>query len=182
MKTSDLLTGGSKSGVELMGDLVVWLQQHIHEHSLLYFIAVYIVGGRPVAILTASLFGLNLLFFFPLVVFMDTLQVPCFYYLYEHTFTSKGFQRLSGYFQRKGEVAKERRSFQRLRTLGSVGVILLTMLPVKGGGMWSGVFLAHIIGVPKNTSYLLLISGSILGSLMFVGVGDGLILFWHLFA
>jgi uncharacterized membrane protein len=165
-----------------MGDSVVWLQQHLHEHSLLYFIALYTVGGRPVAILTASLFRLNLLLFFPLVIFMDTVQVPCFYYLYEHTFTSARLQRLSGYFQRKGKVAKERRVFQRLQAYGHVGVLLLTMLPMKGGGMWSGVFLAHIIGVPKKKSYTLLMSGSILGSLMFVGVGDGLLRFWHLMA
>jgi len=165
-----------------MGDSVVWLQQHLHEHSLLYFIALYTVGGRPVAILTASLFRLNLLLFFPLVVFMDTVQVPCFYYLYEHTFTSARLQRLSGYFQRKGKVAKERRFFQKLQAYGHVGVLLLTMLPMKGGGMWSGVFLAHIIGVPKKKSYTLLMSGSILGSLMFVGVGDGLMRFWHLMA
>jgi uncharacterized membrane protein len=165
-----------------MGDSVVWLQQHLHEHSLLYFIALYTVGGRPVAILTASFFRLNLLLFFPLVIFMDTVQVPCFYYLYEHTFTSARLQRLSGYFQRKGKVAKERRFFQRLQAYGHVGVLLLTMLPMKGGGMWSGVFLAHIIGVPKKKSYTLLMSGSILGSLMFVGVGDGLLRFWHLMA
>jgi uncharacterized membrane protein len=165
-----------------MGDSVVWLQQHLHEHSLLYFIALYTVGGRPVAILTASLFRLNLLLFFPLVIFMDTVQVPCFYYLYEHTFTSARLQRLSGYFQRKGKVAKERRFFQRLQAFGHVGILLLTMLPMKGGGMWSGVFLAHIIGVPKKKSYTLLMSGSILGSLMFVGVGDGLLRLWHLMA
>jgi uncharacterized membrane protein len=165
-----------------MGDSVVWLQQHLHEHSLLYFIALYTVGGRPVAILTASLFRLNLLLFFPLVIFMDTVQIPCFYYLYEHTFTSARLQRLSGYFQRKGKVAKERRFFQRLQAFGHVGILLLTMLPMKGGGMWSGVFLAHIIGVPKKKSYTLLMSGSILGSLIFVGVGDGLLRFWHLMA
>ena len=165
-----------------MGDSVVWLQQHLHEHSLLYFIALYTLGGRPVAILTASLFRLNLLLFFPLVIFMDTVQIPCFYYLYEHTFTSARLQRLSGYFQRKGKVAKERRFFQRLQAFGHVGVLLLTMLPMKGGGMWSGVFLAHIIGVPKKKSYTLLMSGSILGSLIFVGVGDGLLRFWHLMA
>ena len=172
--------GSSKSGAELMGDSVLWLQQNIHEHSLLYFIALYIVGGRPVAILTASLVKLNLLFFFPLVVFMDILQVPCFYYLYEHTFTSNRLKRLSGYFQRKGEIAKDRSFFQRLKTLGNVGVVLLTMLPVKGGGMWSGVFLAHITGMPKKVSYPLLFVGSLLGSLMFLGLGDGLIRFYHL--
>jgi uncharacterized membrane protein len=174
--------GRAKSGVELMGDSVLWLQQNIHDHSLLYFIALYVVGGRPVAILTASFVKLNLLFFFPLVVFMDILQVPCFYYLYEHTFTSNRLKRLSGYFQRKGEVAKDRSFFQRLKTLGGVGVVLLTMLPVKGGGMWSGVFLAHITGMPKKTSYPLLIVGSLLGSLMFLGLGDGLIRFYHLIA
>jgi len=163
-----------------MGDSLLWLQQHIHEHSLLYFIAIYVVGGRPVAILTASFVKLNLLFFFPLVVFMDILQVPCFYYLYEHTFTNQRFKRLSGYFQRKGEAAKDRGFFQRLKTLGGVGVVLLTMLPVKGGGMWSGVFLAHITGMRKKTSYPLLVVGSLLGSLMFLGLGDALIRFYHL--
>jgi uncharacterized membrane protein len=174
--------GSSKSGVELMGDSLLWLQQHIHEHSLLYFVAIYVVGGRPVAILTASFVKLNLLFFFPLVVLMDILQVPCFYYLYEHTFTNERFRRLSGYFQRKGEAAKDRGFFQRLKTLGGVGVVLLTMLPVKGGGMWSGVFLAHITGIRKKTSYPLLAVGSLLGSLMFLGLGDALIRFYHLIA
>jgi hypothetical protein len=36
--------------------------------------------------------------------------------------------------------------------------------------------------VPKKKSYTLLVSGSILGSLMFVGVGDGLLRFWQLIA
>ena len=174
--------GSPKSGVELMGDSLLWLQQHIHEHSLLYFIAIYVVGGRPAAILTASFVKLNLLLFFPLVVFMDILQVPCFYYLYEHTFTNERFKRLSGYFQRKGEAAKDRGVFQSLKALGGVGVVLLTMLPVKGGGMWSGVFLAHITGMRKKTSYPLLAVGSLLGSLMFLGLGDALIRFYHLIA
>jgi uncharacterized membrane protein len=58
--------------------------------------------------------------------------------------------------------------------------VLLTMLPVKGGGMWSGVFLAHITGMPKKVSYPLLFVGSLLGSLMFLGLGDGLIRLYRL--
>jgi hypothetical protein len=45
--------------------------------------------------------------------------------------------------------------------------------------MWSGVFLAHVTAVPKKTSYPLLIVGSLLGSLMFLGLGDGLIRLYH---
>jgi len=163
-----------------MGDLILWLQRHFHDHHLLYFIALYIVGGRPVAIVTAKLFELNLLWFFPLVVFMDTLQVPCFYYLYEHTFTSGRLERLSNHFQRKGAAARRRRLFQALRALGQMGVVLLTMVPIKGGGMWSGVLLAHVMGLRKKTSFPLLVGGSILGSLLFVGLGDCLIRLWHL--
>ncbi|NVM22237.1 MAG: small multi-drug export protein, partial [Desulfobacterales bacterium] len=135
-----------------------------------------------VAILTARLFGLNLIWFFPLVVLMDTLQVPCFYCLYEHTFTSERLRRFGDYFRRKGDMAKGRRFFRMLRGLDRAGVVLLTMLPVKGGGMWSGVLLAHFIGLPKRTSFPLLVGGSILGSLLFVGVGDGLIRLWRLIA
>ncbi|MBW1675384.1 MAG: small multi-drug export protein [Deltaproteobacteria bacterium] len=163
-----------------MGDLILWLQCHFHDHRLLYFVALYIGGGRPVAIVTARLFGLNLLWFFPLVVLMDTLQVPCFYYLYEHTFPSGRLGRLSNYFQRKGALARGRRFFQTLRALGQVGVVLLTMLPIKGGGMWSGVFLAHVMGLRKRISFPLLVGGSVFGSLLFVGLGDSLIRLWHL--
>ncbi|HID31289.1 MAG TPA: hypothetical protein EYP19_15000 [Desulfobacterales bacterium] len=163
-----------------MGDLILWLQCHFHDHRLLYFIALYIVGGRPVAILTARLFGLNLLWFFPLVVLMDTLQVPCFYYLYEHTFASGRLSRISTYFQRKAALARGRSFFHTLKALGQLGVVLLTILPIKGGGMWSGVFLAHVMGLRKTTSVPLLVGGSILGSLLFVGLGDSLVRLWHL--
>jgi uncharacterized membrane protein len=163
-----------------MGDLIHWLQSHFHDHHFLYFIALYIGGGRPVAILTARFFGLNLLWFFPLVVLMDTLQIPCFYYLYEYTFASGRLSRLSSYFQRKAALARGRSSFHTLKALGQVGVVLLTMLPVKGGGMWSGVFLAHVMGLRKRTSVPLLVGGSVLGSLLFLGLGDSLVRLWHL--
>ena len=165
-----------------MADVLVWLREHIHEHSLLYFMAIYIGGGRPVAILTARLAGFNMLLFFPLVVFMDTLQIPCFYFLYDHTFTNGRLQRFTGYLHRRGESAEKQGTFQRLRSLGGLGVLVLTVLPVKGGGMWSGVLLAHLIQLPKRTSLPLLVSGSVAGSLIFVGIGDAILRLWHLVA
>jgi len=163
-----------------MGTLVLWLQQHIHEHSLWYFIALYILGGKPVAILTAKLYGLNFALLFPLLLVMDAVQIPCFYYLYGCMFREERLRRVTHYLQRKGDAAKAGYLFPILEGLGPLGVLLLTMLPVKGGGIWSGVLLARLLGLPMNISFPLLLGGSILISLILIGVGDGLIGVWHM--
>jgi uncharacterized membrane protein len=163
-----------------MGELVQWLQQHIQEHSLLYFIALYILGGKPVALITAKVCGLDLAWLFPLVILMDAIQIPCFYYLYGHLFRYRGLSRMSNALQVKVELAAKKRPFQALNAFGPLGVLLLSMLPIKGGGIWSAVFLARLTGLPMKQSFPLLICGSILSSLVFVGLGDGLIRLWRL--
>jgi len=56
-------------------------------------------------------------------------------------------------------------------------VITITMLPLKGCGMWSGVFLSKILKLRKVMSYPLLITGSVLGCLLILGVGEAILKF-----
>ena len=51
-------------------------------------------------------------------------------------------------------------------------MVAITMTPLKGCGMWSGVLLSKFLRLPKHSSYPLLIVGSILGCLLVFG------LFW----
>jgi len=165
-----------------MGELVQWFQQHIQEHSLLYFIALYALGGKPAAIITAKLCGLDLSWLFPLVILMDAIQIPCFHFLYGRLFQYGTLQRLSTHLQAKFESGGDRGVLQALKTLGPLGVFLLSMLPIKGGGIWSAVFLARLIGLPLKTSFPILICGSLLSSLLLLGLGDGIIRLWRLIA
>jgi uncharacterized membrane protein len=65
--------------------------------------------------------------------------------------------------------------------MGTPGVLVITMLPLKGCGMWSGVLLSKILGLSKKTGYSLLISGSILGCLLVLIVGEAVLEFGALF-
>jgi uncharacterized membrane protein len=46
------------------------------------------------------------------------------------------------------------------------------MLPFKGCGMWSGVLLSKLLRLPKQTSYPLMIAGSLLGCFLLLGAGE----------
>ena len=61
---------------------MAWLDW-IKEYYFFNFFALYIFGGRTAAILSAQWLGQSLLFFFPLVVLLDILQIPLFYRAYE---------------------------------------------------------------------------------------------------
>jgi uncharacterized membrane protein len=169
-------------GASCMGDMIQWLQQHVQEHSLVYFIALYIGGGKPVALLTAKMCGLNLFWLFPLVILMDAVQIPCFDYAYRHMFSNRRLRRAADYLQNRCNAITDITIFQKLRSWGPLGVLLLSMLPLKGGGIWSAVFLARLLGMPMALSFPLLISGSILISLLCVGLGDSVLRLWQLLA
>jgi uncharacterized membrane protein len=63
---------------------------------------------------------------------------------------------------------------QRLAVLGPPGVVAITMLPLKGCGMWSGVLLSKLLKIPMLKSYSLLVLGSFLGCLLVAGAGEAI--------
>ena len=65
-----------------MHDTLLFLKNNLSDHFGLYFIPLYILGGRPAAILSAQLLGLKIAILLPVVVLLDTLQVPFFFHLY----------------------------------------------------------------------------------------------------
>jgi uncharacterized membrane protein len=101
------------------------------------------------------------------------IQVPLFFLLYE-----EGSQRifllrkLGERAQRQKEKLAGSRFYEQLVLWGQLGVMIMTLLPIKGGGMWSGVLLAHLLRVNRGRSYLLLFAGSLLGAFLLVGVSD----------
>ncbi len=164
-----------------MIDAVMFLKNNLAEHFGVYFIPLYVLGGRPVAILSAQFIGYKIFFLLPLVVLLDTLQIPIFYHLYETLSNRLWVQKFHEKSGKKEQRLRRSKLFNWTQVMGIPGVVVITMLPLKGCGMWSGVLLSKLLGLPKTTAYLLLISGSVIGCSIVFGLGEAVLEIWSLF-
>jgi len=164
-----------------MIDLVIFLKNNLAEHFVIYFIPLYVVGGRPVAILSAQFLGYKASFLLPVVVMLDTLQIPLFYYTYGAISSSLLARKFSERTIKRGKNLSKSKLFRWMQVMGAPGVVAITMLPLKGCGMWSGVLLSKLLKFSKPTGYQLLIGGSILGCVFILGLGEGILKLWTLF-
>jgi len=164
-----------------MSDVLIFLKNNLVDHFVIYFIPLYILGGRPVAILSAQFLGFRAFFLLPIVVMLDTLQVPLFYYIYGRISNGLFMRKLSERAIKKEKRLLKSKLFHWIQLMGTPGVVAITMLPIKGCGMWSGVLLSKLLRLPKQTGYPLLIVGSILGCILIFGVGEALLQLKDLF-
>ncbi len=162
-------------------DAVIFLKNNLVDHFVIYFIPLYVLGGRPVAILSAQFLGFRIHLLLPVVVMLDTLQIPLFYYLFDTISKGLFMRKLYERTTKKEKGLQKSRFFHWIRLMGTPGVVAITMLPVKGCGMWSGVLLSKILRLPKQLSYPLLIVGSILGCILLFGVGEAILQLKDLF-
>ena len=164
-----------------MYDAIVFLKNNLADHFAIYFIPLYILGGRPVAILSAQFLGFRAFFLLPVVVILDTLQVPLFYYLYGRISNGLFMQKLYKRITKKEERLHKSKFFHWIQLMGTPGVVAISMLPLKGCGMWTGVLLSKLLRLPKQVSYPLLIAGSILGCILIYGMGEAVLQLKDLF-
>jgi len=164
-----------------MLDAVMFLKNNLADHFVIYFIPLYILGGRPVAILSAQFLGFRITLLLPVVVMLDTLQIPLFYYLFGAISKGSFMRKLYERTTKKEKRLRKSRLFRWIQLMGTPGVVAITMLPLKGCGMWSGVLLSKLLGLPKQISYPLLIMGSILGCIFLFGVGEAILQLKDLF-
>jgi len=164
-----------------MYDAIVFLKNNLADHFTIYFIPLYILGGRPVAILSAQFLGFRAFFLLPVVVMLDTLQVPLFYYLYGRISNGLLMRKLYERTIKKEERLHKSKFFHWIQLMGTPGVVAIAMLPLKGCGMWTGVLLSTLLRLPKQASYPLLIAGSILGCILIYGMGEAVLQLKDLF-
>ena len=84
-----------------MTDIIIFLKENLEDNFIIYFIPLYILGGRPLAILSAQFLGYKMLFLLPTVVLLDTLQVPMFYHIYGTVSKRAFFQKIYNRSQKK---------------------------------------------------------------------------------
>jgi len=165
-----------------MLEILTFLKNNLSDHFVIYFLPLYILGGRPAAVLTAQLLGLSMTLVLPVVVLLDTLQIPLFHFMYDAISNRLFIRKLHNQTIRRERAFLRTRVFQWMRVLGAPGVVAIAMLPVKGCGMWSGVLLSKLLSFSKGASYGLLIGGSILGCAFLLGLGEAILHVWRLVA
>jgi len=158
-----------------MVDAIIFLKNNLEDNFVFYFIPLYILGGRPAAILSAQFLGRKIFFLLPVVVMLDTLQIPFFYHLYNTVSNRIVIKKFYKRSEKRIHRLKQSKFFKWLQFLGKPGVIAISMLPFKGCGMWSGVLLSKLLKLPRQTSYPLMIVGSLLGCLLLLGVGEAVL-------
>jgi len=163
-----------------MLDILTFLKNNLSDHFVIYFIPLYVLGGRPAAVLTAQLLGLKMTLVVPVVILLDTLQIPLFYLIYDAISDRFLIRELHDKTTRRESTLMQSGFFRWMRVMGAPGVVAIAMLPVKGCGMWSGVLLAKLLKFSRPGSYLLLICGSILGCAFLLGLGEGIMRLWGL--
>jgi len=164
-----------------MLNAITFFKNNLADHFIIYFIPLYILGGRPVAIISAQLLGFKILLILPVVVLLDTLQIPFFFHLYGTISNRLFVQKLQERRKQKEKRLRNSKFFHWVQLFGTPGVVVVTMLPLKGCGMWSGVLLSKMLGLPKKTAYLLLITGSVLGCVIVFVLGEAVLQFGTLF-
>lgn len=161
-----------KSGIL---DAIIFLKNNLDDNFVFCFIPLYILGGRPAAILSAQFLGRKIFFLLPVVVMLDTLQIPLFYHLYNTVSNRLVIQKFYKRSEKRKNRLKHSKFFKWLQFLGKPGVVAISMLPLKGCGMWSGVLLSKLLRLPRQTSYPLMIVGSLLGCILLLGVGEAVL-------
>lgn len=164
-----------------MTELILFLKDNLAEHFVIYFIPLYYLGGRPIALISAQLLGHKISFLLPVAVMLDILQIPLFYHLYDSISKRPFIRKLADKGKLKEARQKKTRLFQWLQNLGIPGIIIITMLPLKGCGILSGFILSRLLLMTKALAYTLLIIGSILGCLILFGLGELILESWKYF-
>jgi len=109
-----------------------------------------------------------------LLVFIDAVQIPFFYRLYDHGFSFfDDIPVVKNFFSRDWS---DTRLARWMMPLGGPGVMLVSAMPTLGGGIWLASFFAYALRLNRRTGYAWIILGSVLSYVTLYWVLDALIL------
>ncbi len=134
---------------------------------------VSILTNRILAVGAGLWFHVPAAFLLGLLLFLDVVQIPVFYRIYEHG--SSLLDRvpvLRNWMSREG--AKSALGKWAM-PLGGFGVMLVAAMPTFGGGMWSATFVAYGLGLRRRAGYTWMILGSLLSYLTLYWILDTIV-------
>jgi uncharacterized membrane protein len=141
---------------------------------ILYFTLIHFTLGRSFSVLFAIFYQIPIFLYFPLALAYDYVQIPVYGMILEHS--SKKFfpiQWLTRKTDRVISSLNERPLLKKVMSLGNVGLVLLSALPIRGFGILSASVVSFFLKKGRIEGTILLMVGSCLGILIIVGIANG---------
>ena len=150
-------------------------------NHLLIFTALHFTCGRTVSMVYAILNHLPLPYYIPLALCYDLAQIPVYGFFLERFSEKFPFRWARNKVERMQRRMQEKGFLRWISSMGNLGIILISALPIKGFGILSGSVFSFIIGKERFEGALLLMTGSLLGIAIVFGLTTGAIQIISLF-
>jgi len=149
---------------------------------ILLFTLIHFTLGRSFSVLFAIFNQMPVLLYFPLALAYDYVQIPVYGIILEHS--SERFFPVRWLTRKTEKVLKsvnEKPLLKKMMSLGDIGLILLSALPIRGFGILSASIVSFFLKKGRTEGTLLLMSGSLLGIFIIMGIAKGVFKIWGLF-
>ncbi|HUL30001.1 MAG TPA: small multi-drug export protein [Thermodesulfobacteriota bacterium] len=147
-----------------------------HWKLILLFTGIHFTLGRSFSVLFAIINQMPVFLYFPLALAYDYVQIPVYGAILEHS--SKSFfpvRWLKNKTDRFLTHLDERPILRRVMSLGNLGLILLSALPVRGFGILSGSIVSFFLKKGRVEGTALLMAGSFIGIFIIMGIAGGIL-------
>jgi uncharacterized membrane protein len=144
-------------------------------HLILLFTLIHFSLGRSFSVLFAIFNQMPVALYFPLALVYDYVQIPVYGAILEHS--SKKFFPVRWLARRADRVMvsiKERPLLNKIMSLGNVGLILLSALPIRGFGILSASIVSFFMKKGRNEGTLLMMTGSFIGIFIIMAIAKGI--------
>jgi uncharacterized membrane protein len=141
---------------------------------ILLFTLIHFMLGRSFSVLFAIFNQMPILIYLPLALAYDYVQIPVYGAILEHS--SKKFFAIRWLTKKADKVLtrmNQRPLLKKVMSLGDVGLILLSALPIRGFGILSASIVSFFLKKGRMKGTILLMTGSFLGIFIIVGIAKG---------
>jgi hypothetical protein len=142
---------------------------------ILLFTLIHFTLGRSFSVFFAILNKMPIFLYFPLALVYDYVQIPVYGAILEHS--SKKFfpvRWLTRKADRMINSLNERPLLKKIMSLGDVGLILLSALPIRGFGILTASIVSFFLKKGRAKGSILMMTGSFLGIFIIMGIAKGI--------
>jgi len=146
-----------------------------HRESILLFTLIHFTLGRSFSVLFAIFNQVPVFFYFPAALVYDYVQIPVYGIILEHSsrsfFPIRWVKKKTDHFLAH---LNEKPILRKVMSLGNVGLILLSALPIRGFGILSASIVSFFLKKGRTEGTLLLMTGSFIGIFIIMGIAKGI--------
>ena len=147
----------------------------IYWKLVLLFTLIHFTLGRSFSVLFAIFNQMPIFLYFPLALAYDYVQIPVYGLILEHSsrsfFPVRWLKKKTDTFLAQLE---KRPILRKVMSLGDVGLILLSALPIRGFGILSASIVSFFLKKGRTEGTLLLMTGSFIGIFIIMGIAKGI--------